>query len=189
MQTESESASLATKLQGIAVAFRLVGWLGFWIQLGLAAASGLALAFVVSGRNFSKETTPGIGIGIFWAVCGILVLLFHVYLDFRYTRIARRLRQPNPDLHPKKADVIQILRLGVIVSLVGMLLTILGGGASLGVLLAKSIAQPQGVAIYDPVRIVRALDIFVAMANVNGIAGHFVGTVASLGLLNWLHRP
>jgi hypothetical protein len=69
-----------------------------------------------------------------------------------------------------------------------MLLTILGGGAALGVLLAKSIAQPQGMAIYDPTRIIRSLDVFVAMANMIGITGHFVGTIGSLGLFNWLHR-
>lgn len=39
-------------------------------------------------------------------------------------------------------------------------------------LLSKSIAQPQGVAIYDPTRIIRALDIFVAIANMSGIAPH-----------------
>jgi hypothetical protein len=55
------------------------------------------------------------------------------------------------------------------------------------VLLSKSIAQPQGVAIYDPTRIIRALDIFVAIANMRGIAAHFVGTGASAGLFIWLH--
>ncbi|GAB1539440.1 hypothetical protein NUACC21_21060 [Scytonema sp. NUACC21] len=82
----------------------------------------------------------------------------------------------------------QLLRIGVIAHLVGMLLFILGGGAGLGVLLSKSIAQPQGVAIYDPSRIIRSLDIFVAMSNMNGIAAHFIGTVTSLGLFNWLYR-
>lgn len=76
----------------------------------------------------------------------------------------------------------------MIVGLIGMLLSILGGGATLGVLLSKSVAQPQGVAIYDPTRIIRSLDIFVALANMNAIAAHFVGTVTSLSLLNWLHR-
>ncbi len=48
----------------------------------------------------------------------------------------------------------EVLRLAVIVGFVGMLLTILGNGATIGVLLAKSVAQPQGVAIYDPNRII-----------------------------------
>lgn len=201
-----QTATHHPKLNQVANVLRLVGWLGFCIQLLLAAASVLMLVFAISGRNFSQAataiapvpgagvrsvepgTTPGIGIGIFWAVCGILTLLVSVYLAFRQTRFAKRLRNPNADIHPKRANVMQILRLGVIVGFVGMLLFILGGGATLGVLLAKSIAQPQGVAIYDPTRIIRSLDIFVAMANMNGIAAHFVGVVASLGLFNWLHN-
>lgn len=206
MQTDAEAASLSSKLDRVATVLRLAGWLGFWIQLGLAAASGLMLVFAIGGRNFSQSapaiapmpgagiqpveagTTPGLGIGVFWAVCGILALLVSIYLAFRQTRFAKRLRHPNSAIHPKRAEVLRVLRLSVIVGLVGMLLTILGGGATLGVLLSKSIAQPQGVAIYDPNRIIRSLDIFVAMANMNGIAAHFVGTVAALGLFNWLHN-
>jgi hypothetical protein len=70
-----------------------------------------------------------------------------------------------------------------------MLLTILGSGATIGVLLAKSVAQPQGVAIYDPNRIIRSLNIFVAAANTTGITAHFVGAVTALGVFNCLHRP
>lgn len=204
MQTQSEERTLNPKLERIANLLRLVGWVSLWLQLGLGAAAGLMVIFTISGRNFSQAltpptpgvgvatytqgTTPGIGISIFWAVCGNLALLFSIYLAFRLTRFARRLRNQNSDLHPKKAQVIQLLRIGVIAGLVGMLLFILGGGSGLGVLLLKSIAQPQGVAIYDPSRIIRSLDIFVAMANMTGIAAHFIGTTASLGLFSWLHR-
>lgn len=149
-------------------------------------AASLCLVFAASGRNLSEETTQGMGIGIFWAICGLIVLLPNLYFTFRWTRWARRLRQPNTSIHPSKAFVLQILRWGVMIGLVGLLLTIFGEGASLGVLLAKSIAQPQGVAIYDPVRIIRSVDIFVAMANFNSLTAHFLGTVGSLGLWNWL---
>lgn len=206
METSTETVTRA-KLENVAKVLKIAGWTEFWLQLALAAVSGVTLLLAISGRSFNQAivdptrvvpgvgispvtqtTTPGIGIGIFWAVCGVLVLLFSVYLAFRQTRLARRLRHPDPIVHPKKAEVTQVLRWGIIAGLVGMLLTILGGGASLGVLLSKSIAQPQGIAIYDPNRIIRSLDVFVAMANMNGIAAHYVGTVASIGLLNWLHR-
>ncbi|MGF1675463.1 MAG: DUF3611 family protein [Rivularia sp. (in: cyanobacteria)] len=194
------------KLERISNILRLSGWASFWLQLGLGAACSLMIIFAISGRSFNQAvtndvvvpgvpaatqytetTTPGLGISMFWAVCGILGLLFGIYLAFRLTRFARRLRNPNSEIHPKKAEVMKILRIGVIVGLVGLLVTILGGGSGLGVLLAKSIAQPQGVAIYDPTRIIRPLDIFVAMANMCGIAAHFVGTITTLGLFNWLH--
>lgn len=206
MQTQSEVSTLNPKKERVINVLRLVGWVSLWLQVGLGATSFLLLVFAITGRNFTQAvtptpgapgvgvatytqgTTPGVGISIFWAVCGILALLFSIYLAFRLTRLAKRLRNPNPELHPKKAEVIQLLRIGIIAGFVGMLLTILGGGSGLSVLLAKSISQPQGVAIYDPNRIIRPLDIFVAMANMNGIAAHFIGTVACLGLFNWLHR-
>lgn len=205
MQTHSENPVLDTKLERIGNILRLTGWLSFGIELALAAASILILIFVVGGRNFNQDVapvspvpgarvidtapnTPGINIGIFWAIAGILALLIGIFLAFRQVRFAKRMRNSDTHYHPKKAEILQVLRWGVIVGLIGMLLSILGGGATLGVLLSKSIAQPQGVAIYDPSRIIRSLDIFVAMANMNGIAAHFIGTTVNLVLFNWLHR-
>lgn len=205
MQTQSEVHTSNHKRETVANILRLVGWVSLWLQLGLGAACVLMVLFAVSGRSFSQTVTrasntptagivnstpvptPGSGFSIFWAACGVLALLFTIYLFFRLTRFARRLRNPNPELHPKKTEVIKLLKIAVIASLVGMLLTILGGGSSVGVLLEKSIAQPQGVAIYDPNRIIRSLDVFVAMANMTGITAHFIGTVASLTLVNWLN--
>lgn len=205
MQTSSE-APPHLKLERVATILRIASWPSFVLQIGLAAISSVLLLLAISGRSFnqtlalppgvpgpdlatSQATTPGIGIGIFWAVGGILVLLFGSYLAFRLIRFSKRLRNPNSEIHPKRAKVMQVLRLGVVTGLIGMLLMILGTGATIGVLLSKSIAQPQGVAIYDPNRIIRSLDVFVAAANVTGMTAHFIGTVASLGVFNWLHRP
>jgi hypothetical protein len=185
---------------------RLAGWGSLIAQVGLAATSGVLLLLAISGRSFNQAiatpstlsgvplpatqaTTPSLGIGIFWAVCGFCVLLFGCYLAFRLIRFGKRLRHPNAAMHPRRGKVMEVLRLAVIVGLVGMLLTILGSGASIGVLLAKSVAQPQGVALYDPNRIIRSLDVFVAAANTTGVAAHFVATVTSLAVFNWLHRP
>lgn len=188
MQTESEVRSLAPTTKGIGNTIRLTGWLAFWVQLGLAVVSGIALLFAATGRGFADQPNAGLGLGIFLAVCGVLLLLFSVYWDFRYTRIGRRLENPNPSLHPSKADTTTAIRLAIIVSLVGILLAILGGASTLGVLVAKSISQPPGVAITDPYKIIRALDVFVMVGNVTAIAGHYVGTVASLWLLERVHQ-
>ena len=188
MQTHSDTHSPSPTKQKISNIFRLVGWIAFWVGLGLSVASGIALLFAISGRNFANEANPALGVGIFWAICGLLALLFGVFLSFRYTRIAKGLANPNSAVHPSKADTVQVLRLALITGLVGILLCLLGGGASLGVLLAKSVSQPPGVAITDPYKIIRALDVFVVLANFNGIAGHFVNLVAALGLLKWVHN-
>ena len=201
-----ERESLELKLEKVGNILRLTGWIGFCVQIGFGAISLLMVVFAIAGQNFSQATTltrgitpgvavpvnqgvtPGLGVGIFWSVCGLLALLAGIYLAFRQTRLAVRLRHEDTMKHPNKAQVMTVLRLGAIVGLVGMLLTILGGGASLAVLFSKSIAQPQGVAIYDPTRMIRSIDIMVAMANMSGIAARFVGTVASLSVFEWLHR-
>jgi len=189
MQVQPDPNLVKPDFERIANILKYAGWGAFWVQLALAAVASLCVIFAISGRNVSEaETTPGMGIGIFWAVCSILALFAGVYFAFRWTRFARRLRQLDPAVHPARADVLRLLRWGVILGFVGMLFAILGEGATLGILLAKSISQPQGVAVYNPERIIRSLDVFVAMANVNGIAGHFIGAAASLGLFNWLHQ-
>lgn len=207
MQTSPvvESDSLSHKLEQIGRILRLIGWAGIVTQLGLAIVIGVLLLFAVAGRNFNQAvvpaipgvpayssgrdaTTPGLGIGIFWAVCGIGALLFTAFLAFQQLRFARRLRSSTPERHPRKSEVMRVLRIGIIAGFVGMGFTILGGGAAVGVLLSKSIVQPQGVAIYDPTRIIRPLDVLVAMANMIGIAAHFLGTIVSVATVNWLYR-
>ena len=198
----AEKQSLEAKLERIGNVLRLTGWVGLSLQIGFGAISVLLLMFAIAGRSFSQNTAvlpsvgvnvnpgtaPGIGVGSFWAVCGILALLGGIYLAFLQTRFSKRLRHADTMKHPAKSEVMNVLRLGAIVGLVGMLLTILGGGATLGVLLSKAISQPQGVAIYDPTRMIRSIDIMVAMANMSGIAANFVGAVASLSVFEWLHR-
>jgi hypothetical protein len=188
MQTKSPPQSISPEIKNVANLLRVTGRFSFWIQLGLAVVCTLTVFFAMTGRNFSEETNQAIGIGIFWAVCSILVLGFNIYLAFRCTRIAKGLLTLSPERRPKKADTLRLLRLGVIVSLVGILLSLLGAGATIGVLVAKIVSQPPGVAITDPNRIIRGLDVFVTVANVNAIAAHFVGTVSSLWLLDQVHR-
>ncbi|WP_201253412.1 DUF3611 family protein [Nodularia spumigena] len=195
MKPETESrSSLATshhsrnKIPKIAHQIRLTGWVMLWVQLALALVSGLLLLFSSTGRNFANQPNPGLGIGVIWAIIGILLLLFSVFWDFRYTRIGRRLGNINPTLHPSKADTTRAIRMGILVSLVGIFIAILGAGTSVSVLVAKAVSQPPGVAITDPNKIIRALDVFIVVANINGIAAHFVGTVASIWLLEKVHQ-
>ncbi|MEB3310642.1 MAG: DUF3611 family protein [Snowella sp.] len=205
-QTELENLVPSTHLKRVIAVLRLTGWASFIIQIGLGATTGVLLLLALSGRNFNQAiaptpsisgavvtqtqtTTPGLGISIFWAVCGFMSLLFGIYLAFRLIRFSKRLNNPNRAIHPKRSKVMEVLRLGVMTAFVGMLLSILGSVATLSVLLGKSVTQPQGVAIYDPNRIIRSLDVFVAAANTTVITAHFVGAVTMLGIFNWLHNP
>ncbi len=173
----------------IAKAFRLVGWISFWTQLVLGVVAGaLFLAF----RIGSQASNPGTGLGIFFAALGLLTLGGGIFLAFRYTKIGKQLVSSNPQNRPRKMQAVQVLRLGLIVNLVGMLLTLLGAQAISGSLLLKAWSVPQGVVGVSSEqlsRLVQPIDVVVVQANINAVTAHFAGVVGSLWLLNSIHKP
>ncbi len=176
-------------LHKVAMAFRLYGWIGFWVQLVMAFLAAIALLLALSGRTFSSDTSSDNGFAIFWAICGIALLVVNLLFNVRYVRIAKALmHEPGASLHPRKSDAIRLLRLGILIGFVGMLLALLSSGSSVGVLVAKTISQPPGVAILDPNRIVRAMDVLVVLANITLIAAHLAGTVIAFWLLDRVHH-
>ena len=55
---------------------------------------------------------------------GLLSAFISASWGFRYVLLGRKLRKSNPDLRPKPKDAIRAVRIGIIISMVGMLLTI-----------------------------------------------------------------
>lgn len=195
MREKSESSSLPPALQRVASSLRIFGGISFWLQLVLGVISGLILVFATIsgsiGRAPNQASNQGTGFGIFFAICGLVTLGVGAYFAFRYTRISKDLLLSNAPGRPSKADTLQIIRLGLVVNLVGMLLTIVGAQAIVGSILAKSLSQPQGalgIGAIDLNRFVQPLDLFVVQANTNTIAAHFVGITASLWLFNRVNR-
>ncbi len=127
------------------------------------------------------------GFGVFLGVVGLLVLCFRLYWASRYRRLDKLLQSPLRELHPRKEDIIQVLQIGLIVSLIGLLLAFLASEVTVAVVVAKALTL-QGVTAYTSINFIRPLDIFVLLANVNMIGAHFVGSVTSLGLHNWLDQ-
>jgi hypothetical protein len=193
MTSKTDSYSLPPAVRRIATYFRVCGWISFWVQAILALVSGAALGFAVVSLSFRGGTetsgSPGTGSGLFLAVCGLIALCVGAYWAFRYTRLSRRLRSPDSRGRPKPGDVIQALRIGLTINLVGMLLTLLGAEAIVGSLLARTFSQSG--AIYEFGRnpqFIQAADIFIVQANTNTVLAHFVGVVASLWLVRCMSR-
>lgn len=167
--------------------FRLFSRVSFWIQLFLGGVSGIVLVFAMLGRNMSEQTnSAGIGFGIVLAILGLLLLCFRIFWDFRYRLLGRLLHAENSQVYPSKEHITHTLRIGLVSSLVGVLIAFVASEETVAVVLAKTLGQPQAVAAYAPENVIRSLDIFVTMANVNLIGAHFFGAVTSLGLLNWV---
>ncbi|MDY6783094.1 MAG: DUF3611 family protein [Cyanobacteriota bacterium] len=166
--------------------FRLLSRVSFWLHILLGGAAGITLFLVILSRSFSEIANPFVGLGIFLAIGSLLVVGFRVYWAYRYTRLAKLLRSRDRNRHPSKTEIINVLRIGALVSFGGLLLGFLAAEVTTITVLAKSLSQPQGVAVYSPENIVRAMDLFLVLATLNLIGAHFLGAMNSLGLLNWL---
>jgi len=192
MSQDRDALSSSSTLRAIGQTFRLTGWISFWIQLVLGVVSGIIVLLfgIFSQKAGSPSNNPGTGFGIFLAICGLVVLAAGIYLAYRYTRIGSQLLSGNPNNRPRKIETVQVLRLGIMVDLLGILLTLLGAQAIVGTLVARSIS-PQAVTaqLIDPNRIISPLDMLVVQANTNTILAHFAGLIASLWLLNRVNRP
>jgi len=193
MREKPDASSIPPALQRVAITLRTIGGISFWLQLVLGVISGVILIFASFSSSFGRQAnqtaSQGTGFGIFFALCGLVTLGVGAYFAFRYTRIARELRTSSATGRPSKAKTLDTIRLGLIVNMVGMLLTILGAFATIGSILAKSFSQFQGaLTAIDPSRFVQPADLFVVQANTNTIAAHFVGIAASLWLFNRVNR-
>jgi hypothetical protein len=185
--------SLPPAVRRIASAFRLVGWISFWTQAVLGVISSLVLLFALVNvtARAGANANPGAGVGLFLAAVGLVAVYFSAFWAFRYTRLGRRLRSRDASKRPSPKDALQALRVGTLISMAGMLITLFGGQALIGALLAKALAQPQGGTVFVPGNInqyVEAFDIFIVQANTNTLLAHFVSLAATLWLLRTVNR-
>ena len=175
----SKFAKLTEKL---ASNHRILGWLSFWIQLLLAIATGLLLSMAISGGTSSLDGAS-IGNSKIWAGNGFYLLCVGVIIAFYYTKAAVNIAlKPDFYFDPKHKVVFWFLGLGMLVGLLGILVSFAGVATSILLLISKTISQPPGIAITNPTTIIRALDVFVLLVNFILLVAHFVGSAASFWL-------
>ncbi|HET6378486.1 MAG TPA: DUF3611 family protein [Methylocella sp.] len=171
--------------QSLASSLRIFGKMQFWLQLALAFICGLLLEFATSGRAFSPSSTRGFGDAIYWGIYGFLLLWLAIALAYYYTRAARRLvEKPASYLSLGKAGFLSFwfLFAGLLAGLLGVLISFTGLALSISLLIVKTVSQPPGIAITDPSKIVRALDVFVLIVNLDLLMAHAIG----VGIALWL---
>lgn len=181
------SRPLPLAVQRVSADLRLAGNIGFWFQLVLGVVSAVIL--LLAGAGSQDQASQGIGFGLFSAACGLVALAIAIYFSFRYTGIAKQLRDPDPTKRPNKVDTLKVIKIGLVVNLTGMLLTIIGAEAIVGIVLDKSLKNPPGaLANLDPSKLVNSIDLLVIQANTNTIFAHFAGIISSLTLLNRISK-
>ncbi|MBE9203767.1 DUF3611 family protein [Synechocystis sp. PCC 7339] len=165
------------------------GNIGFWVQIVLGAFS--VVTFLFAGFSLSgPNRTTGIEAGILSAFISIVLLGFGIFFSTRYRRLGRNLKDSEATKHPRRADIIKLIRIGLIINLVGMGTAIIGGAAMSGIVLGKALSVPPGTfaSAADPNRFVQSTDLLAIQANINTIIAHFTGLLSSLWLLDRLNK-
>lgn len=183
----STPTSKSARLRKVAATLKWAGLVGFWIQvfLGVVSAVTLALAIV----NEKERSSSGVGFSLFCAVCGLICLVIGICIAFRYSKMAQKFSTPNVT-PPKKSTTIKIVQIAIVTSLVGTLITVLGAETIAGIVLSKTLSLDPGKIFnsQNNTEFVNSLDVFIIQACINIIAGHFVGIVSSLWILNQIDK-
>jgi cytochrome b561 len=166
---------------GLSQNFRFFGAAVFWTQLCLGVASGLLLAFGYVGHTVSPGGSRFDAIT--WASVALVLLVVSAFFTRAYMRAARRLKTDlSRYLGYDRRGSFWFVTLGVVISGLGALISFVGVGLSVALLIGKTVSQPPGIAITDPNKIIRALDVFVLLVNFSLLFAHFVG----FGAAAWL---
>jgi hypothetical protein len=81
---------------GLARAFSRLGWLGFWLQIGIGAIPIVLLIYAaLFGRSDGVGTRGGFALVGWLTIGSLLVLAFTTVWFYRYTRLARRMADPE----------------------------------------------------------------------------------------------
>jgi hypothetical protein len=188
---ESDPGSPSPNVLRVILALRKWGWGSFWSQLVLAIIASIILITTIPFAN--RTTTPnvpvgppspGIGVGILFAVIGIGIVYVTAFWSFRYTQLAKKLRGTNGGERPSKVQTVKLLKTGAIFSLIGMPVTLIGANAIVGALTVKSLTPQASGGYPGIIQQVQPLDMFVIQASLLTILAHFVSLFASLWLLN-----
>ena len=173
--------SVPPAIRRISTNFRLTGWVSLWTQVVIGVIS--SLLFIVNALEPDTSLSTA-GAGIFNAL-GIALVFVSAFWGFRYVRLGRKLKTSNPDLRPKPRDAAQAVRLGMMISLVGMLLTIIAAESVVALLWLRTLRQigpAAGNVLQNADAYINAADIAVVFSIVNTMFAHFVGLCASLWL-------
>src|SRR5262249_30321767 len=110
-----------SKGKSLGGAFSRLGWAGFWLQLVFGSLPMLIMAyyFIFS----SPESSARFGFGWYLTIINLLILIFTTYWSYRYTRISRRIRGPEPG--PSEPYLIGTVWTGVVATTAGMLFSML----------------------------------------------------------------
>lgn len=175
-----------------------IGWVTWWMQLILTVVSGVILvfSFAFPGVNIKSSASA---LGFIVTGIGVFLAFVSLFWTYSYTRLSLWLSGDRTgEKRTKKAAQNRIsrkLKIGLMIAVVGMIVSLTGLQAIVGTLLARllssgvattpytSYQMAQGAASATPGSgIVQPVDILVVQASANAM----MGLLAALATTIWL---
>jgi hypothetical protein len=118
-----------------------LGWIGFWLQLVVGSVPVLLMAYLFV---FARSPGPRAGFAFveYLSLASLLALVFTTFWAFRYTRLSLKLAAPEPFVTYKR--LMRAAWVGVVVSTVGMLFSMVIMFIEVAHLLFYFLSTPQG---------------------------------------------
>jgi hypothetical protein len=109
---------------GVSRAFSRLGWLGFWLQIGIGAVPiALLIYAALFGGGDGVGTRGGFAPIGYLTIGSVLVLAFTTVWFYRYTRLARRMA--DPDRRPSFRSLQRAAWIGAAASTLGIVFSAL----------------------------------------------------------------
>jgi hypothetical protein len=149
-------------------AFSRLGWIGFWMQIVIGAIPVLLTAYAfIFGSTAAAGTRSAFPLIHYLTIAGLLVLTFTTVWFYRYTRLAKRLA--DPERRPSEVAVQRTVWTGVTASTVAIVFSMLVMFFEVMQLLIYFLRAPQaGIPVVQttagPASWVSAADIMSLMA-------------------------
>jgi hypothetical protein len=104
-------------------AFWRVGWIGFWLQIGIGAVPiALLIYAALFGGSDRVGTRGSFSLIGYLAIGSLLVLAFTTIWFYRYTRLAKRIAEPD---RPSLASLQRAAWIGAFASTLGIVFSVL----------------------------------------------------------------
>lgn len=176
----------------LAKRFSRLGWLGFWIQLVLILIPVLLLIYVLFFSAPDSAQRRGIDLGNYLSYGSLLVMVFTTFWFFRYTRLGKRIA--DPELRPAQSSVMRTLWIGLWAGCVGIFFSMMLMMGAAGRMLFALMANPQtGLQVVeaggDPALTLSAMDAVSMTALLFILTAELIVLALSLWLLFRVTRP
>jgi hypothetical protein len=173
-----------TTTEKIASAFSRLGWTGVCFQILLMVLPLFMMGYVIFGRTTGSRES--FDLTEYLAFLGLLILAFTTFWSFCYTRLAKKIR--DPDRRPTRDSLVRKLWVGLWASSLGIAISLITLFIEACRLLMLFLKAPQGgvpvirTELESRSEWVSAIDAVSLLAEVCTLAGEFL----LLGLTLWL---